>query len=505
MGVNNRHIAQNTIIMYLRMMIVMIINLYAVRIVLGSLGPIDYGVYTVIAGAVTMFSFVTTVFATATQRYYSFAIGENDTNTLQKIFSISIGICALIALLFIILSETIGLWFVNTHLVIPVDRIRAANCLYQTTLISFIALLIQTPYSAAIIAHEDMGIFATISTIECVCKLSAALLLKLLIGDKLILYGLLLTVISLLSLIAYVFIGRHKYSECHYAPVKDKGLAKELLSFSSWNFMGSLAGVGMHYVNTFLVNIFFGPIVNTAQAIAFQISSALNSFSASFIVAVRPPMIKSYAEQDFTNVNRLFDISNKFIYYCMLVLCIPLMSEMRLILYYWIGIDDEQTILFCRLMVIYSMILVMNNPISIIMQATGYVKQYFIAVESLTLLCPVITYVMFKLGMPAYSAFIAMISCILGSHIIRLIVLKKYYNQTVLQGYFKFIGRAVFVTISVVGIILYARHFMIYGVCRFIYVMCLTVIIASTLAYTFGISADDRKLIYQMIQRIRHK
>ena len=505
MGINNRRIAQNTVFMYIRMMIVMIINLYAVRIVLGALGPIDYGVYTIIAGVVTMLSFVTTVFATAIQRYYSFALGNNSINSLQKIFSISVVICIVIALLLIILGETIGLWFTNTQLVIPKNRLGAANYLYQTTLISFIALFVQTPYSAAIIAHEEMGLFATVSTIECIFKLGAALLLKLLIGDKLILYGLLLALISLLSLIAYIIIGKQRYPECHYTSVKDKTMAKELLSFSSWNLMGSLAGVGMHYVNTLLVNIFFGPIVNTAQAIAFQISSALNSFSASFIVAVRPPMIKSYAEQDFIHVNRLFDISNKFIYYCMLILCIPLVSEMRFILYYWLGVDDEQTILFCRLTVIYSLILVMNNPISIIMQATGYVKQYFVAVESLTLLCPVITYGLFKLGMPAYSTFIAMICCITGSHIIRILVLKKYYNQSILLEYFHFLVRALLVTLLAIAIILYARDFITSGIYRFIYVWCLTVITLSTLTYAFGIGTDDRTLINQMVKRILHK
>lgn len=295
---NTQRIAKNTTLLYIRMMVVMVINLYTVRLVLNALGAEDYGINNVVAGVITMLMSVSSVLSTATQRYYSYSISENKLERLRNIFSTSINIFALLSLIVFILGETVGLWFVNTQLVIPDERMNAANWIYQFSIFSFIFTFIQVPYSAATIAHEDLGIFALISITECVLKLIAALLIFVIPLDGLIIYGATLFIISTLVLISYIMVGYSKYAECRYQKPTKKTLFKELLSFSGWSLFGSVAGVGMSQVNTILVNIFFGPLANAARAISLQFTMAVSSFSGSFILAIRTPMIKSYADPD---------------------------------------------------------------------------------------------------------------------------------------------------------------------------------------------------------------
>jgi len=415
----------------------MIINLYTVRLVLQALGSVDYGINDVVAGVITMLMSISSVLSTATQRYYSYSIGNNKLERLREIFSTSINIYLYLSIFVFLFGETIGLWFVNTHLVIPAGRMIAANWIYQFSILSFIFTFMQVPYSAAIIAHEDMGIFALISTAECILKLLAALLIFIIPKDRLIVYGANLFLISSLVLTSYILVGYRKYAECRYQKQQDKTLFKELISFSGWSLFGSVAGVGMSQVITILVNIFFGPLVNSARAISFQFNMALSSLTASFLMAVRPQMIKSYAEGSYLYLNKIFNLSNKVIYYSLLMVCLPLIFQMDTILLFWLKNSDPQTILFSRLILIYALIMALNNPISIIIQATGHVKEYHVPVETFTLLCVPATYILFKLGYPAYTSYLVMIVAAIAAHIVRLICLKKFYQSFSYTEYLK--------------------------------------------------------------------
>ncbi|MDY5532547.1 oligosaccharide flippase family protein [Butyricimonas virosa] len=493
-------VAKNTILLYIRMMVVMLINLYTVRLVLNALGVEDYGVYNVIAGVIIMLQSVSSVLSTATQRFYSYSIGENRPEYLKNIFSASINIYVLFSFLVIVLGETIGLWFVNTQLVIPTERMIAANYVYQFSIFSFVCTIIQVPYSAVTIAHEDMGIFAVISTLEAVLKLMFAWLLFIIPFDKLIFYGAFLFLIPVLSLILYMVIGHGKYAECHYQKKIERSLYKKMLSFSGWTLFSSLAGTGINQVNTILVNIFFGPVVNAARAIALQINSAMSSFCASFLTAIKPPMIKSYAEGDHVYLNKIFYLSNKFVYYCLLLVCLPLLFEMDTVLELWLKIVDVQTVLFSRLILIYALIMSLNNPISIIIQATGYVKEYSVFVEFFTLLSVPVTYILFKLGYPAYTTFVVMVIVAFAAHIVRLIYLKKYYNLFSYSEYIKlFILPAILITF-VVFLLVGVVHF---AISNALLRLCLTVLISvvSTTLLTFliGLSKNEKGMLKALI------
>lgn len=505
-SLNSKRIAKNTTLLYIRMLVVMIINLYAVRLVLNALGVEDYGIYSVIAGVITMLYSVSSVLSSATQRFYSYSIGENTFEHLREIFSTSLYIYVVLSFIVLLIGETVGLWFINTQLVIPDDRIIAANWIYQFSIFSFIATIMQVPYSSAMIAHEDMGLFSIISTSETVLKLLSVFLIFIIPIDRLVVYGAMLFIISLIVLISYILVARDKYTECTYKKPTEKQLFRELISFSGWSFFGSLASVGMSQVNTIFVNIFFGPIVNAARAISFQFNMALTSFVNSFILAVRTPMIKSYAEESYLYLNKIFNISNKFIFYFLLMICLPLISEMDTVLSLWLTTNDEQTVLFSRLMVIYTLIMALNNPISIIIHATGHVKEYHLSVEIFTLLCMPITYVFFKLGFPAYSTYIIMIIAAVLAHTVRLICLKKFYKPFSYLEYIKtFVIPALVITTTVFFIVIFVHLNIDNMFVRLIAVTFASIISIMILAYLLGLSKAEKGLLFQMFVNLKGK
>ena len=491
---STKRMAKNSILLYIRMMVVMIINLYTVRLVLQALGAENYGINDVVAGVITMLISVSSVLSTATQRYYSISIGENKLERLRNIFSTSINIYIILSLIVIILGETVGLWFVNTQLVIPDERMNAANWIYQFSIFSFIFTFLQVPYSAAILANEDMGIFAKISAAESVLKLIAALLIFVIPLDRLIIYGVTLFLISTLVLIAYVMVGYSKYAECRYQKPTEKTLFKELLSFSGWSLFGSVAGVGMSQVITILVNISFGPMVNAARAISFQFNTAVSSFSGSFLMAIRPQMIKSYAEESYLYLNKIFNLSNKLNYYSLFMICLPLILEMNTILFFWLKVSNHQTVLFSRLILVYALIMSLNNPISIIIQAIGRVKEYHISVEIFTLLCVPATYLLFKLGYPAYVTYIVMIVAAAAAHVVRLICLKKYYRPFSYSEYIKsFILPAFAITFFASLIVFLIQRSMINTLLRIPAVVILSVVCVATFVLLIGLSKTEKE------------
>ncbi|MEF9987158.1 MAG: polysaccharide biosynthesis protein [Bacteroidales bacterium] len=497
---------KNTVLLYIRMMVVMLINLFAVRFVLKALGIEDYGIYNVVAGVITMLSFLSSVLATATQRYYSHSMGVKDLPRLNNIFSMSINLYIFIALIICLLGETLGLWFINTQLVIPAERMVAVNWVYQFSIFSFIFTIIQIPYSAAVIAHEDMGIFAIISTAESILKFGCALLLLIIPSNRFVIYGATLLLVCVIIFVAYFVVGHNKYAECRYKKLKEKKLYNELLSFSGWTLFGSVASIGINQINTILVNIFFGPMVNASRAISMQIDSAVSSFSNSFITAIKPPMIKSYAADDYSYVYKVFNISNKLGFYCLLIVCLPLLFEMNIILSLWLNMSEPQMVLFSRLILVYSLIMALNNPISIIIQATGHIKEYNISVEIFTLLCAPITYILFKMGCPAYVTFIVMIVAAIASHIMRLVCLKKFFPPFSYSEYLKsFILPALVITLISSVVIYFVSEGLDRSIVRLFISICCSLLSVSVLTYLVGLSSYERLFFNHYIFNIMIK
>lgn len=498
----SKKIAKNSALLYLRMIVLMIINLYTVRVIINAIGIEDYGIYNVVAGTVTMFVCVSSVLATATQRFYSYSQGEKDTEKLKSVFSASMTIFILASVLVLLTGETIGLWFTANKLVISGERHFAALSIYQFSLFSFVLTLIQIPYSAAVIAHEDMGVYSVITSLEYLLKLGLALAIPYISIDKLIVYGGTLFLAQLFLLLIYIIYSRRHYYECHFEKCTNYTLYKDILAFSGWTFFGSLAGVGMNQVNTILVNLFFDPITNAARAISLQINGALSAFCNSFIMAVRPQMIKSYAEGNKGYLNLVFSLSNKFVYYMLFMICMPLIWNMEFILDIWLKVSDEQSILFSKLIVIYAVILALNNPISIVVQAAGKVRNYNVYVEIFTLLCPTITFVLFKMGLPAYTTYIAMIFCVICSHVVRLVVLKNIYRDFSLRSYLiDFLLKAIVVSLACICVTyILCNHIDILAL-RFFMILAVSIISTLVVACFIGLKRNERQMIFSLLKR----
>lgn len=494
-------IFKNSGFLYIRMAIIMIVNLYTVRIVLKALGLEDYGIYNVVAGIITMLISINNVMANATQRFFSIHLGKKNNSELNDIFNITVRIFLIFSFVTILIGETIGLWFVNSNLNIPASRIVATNWVYQFSILTFVCSILMIPYTAAIIAHEDISVYSILSSLEYIAKLIFAFLLFIIPTDRLATYGCLMFIAHFMLLISYGIVCHHKYKECHYGKIANKSLIKGILSFSGWNLFGSLAGVGMIQIGSILTTIFFGPIVNAARAIALQVNTAVAAFSNNIVLAVRSPMIKSYAEGNYSYLNFIFSISNKFIFIGMLMIAIPLECEMGNILKWWLGTYDSQAILFSRLIIIYAFLLALAHPINIIIQATGKLKQYHISVEFFTLLSPILTYYAFKAGYPASTSFLLMIICMIIAHLVRIICLKKYYPKFNLCCYILRFGfPAILVAVLSALITVWLDFTIANEILRFLTTVFVSFFMVTFLSLILLFSKEEKRLALQFIK-----
>lgn len=424
-NVNHKNIARNSLMLYFRMLLSMIVTLYTSRVVLNTLGIEDFGIYNVVGGVIVMLGFLNNAMTASTQRFLTFEIGKNDLAQLKKVFNMSITIHALIALLVLILAETIGLWFLNSYMKIPAHRLYAANWVYQFSVFSFIITVLSVPYNAAIIANEKMRIFAMVGILEVILKLAIVFLLVFFAYDKLILYAFLLLLVALIIRIVYgVYCKRNFEESRNYQFVWDKELFATMGNFASWNLLGVAAGVGYGQGVNILLNIFFGPIVNAARGIAFQVQSAINSFVVNFQIAVNPSIIKFHAREEQQSTFNLVFGASKFSFYLLLLLSMPLLIETEIVLHWWLKTVPIYTIIFTRLVLIDALVASISGSLHILTEATGNIKRYQFIVSGILLLNLPTSYMFLKLGYSAEITMIISIAYTALALIMRLLILK---------------------------------------------------------------------------------
>ncbi|MDB4366659.1 MATE family efflux transporter, partial [Akkermansiaceae bacterium] len=373
---NSKRIALNTALLYFRMLISMGVSLYTSRIVLNTLGVEDFGIYNVVGGVVMMFSFLNASMSTATQRFLSFEIGKKNLNELEKTFSMSINIHVIIAIFVFIFAETIGLWFLNHKLVIPIYRLEVANWVYQFSVFSLMVSIIRVPFNSLIIAHERMKVFAYVSIFEAILKLLLVLLLIRLEFDKLQMYSILIFIVTIIVCLTYWLYCNNNFKNTRYIFCWKNKLFKTLISYGGWNLFGGISGVAMQNGLNILLNLFFGPIVNAARAISFQVNATVNGFVSSFQIAMYPQIVKSYAKDEVKYMHKIIFQGSKYSFYLLLFVTLPILMETESVLTYWLGIVPEYTVLFCRLVLINSLIDCISGPLMSATQATGKIKAY---------------------------------------------------------------------------------------------------------------------------------
>lgn len=486
--------------LYFRQILIMLVSLYTVRVVLATLGAEDYGIYNVVAGVVTMFSFLSGSMATASQRYFSFALGQNDEVQLKRYFSMSFTIYCLIALVVVVIAETFGLWFVENKLVVPVERQQAAFWIYQASVFSTVCTILTAPFMASIIAHEDMNIYAYVSVVEVVLKLGIVFLLSLFPADKLIVYGLLMAAVVFVNTAIYRSICARKYGECRFSFFWDKGLFKELVGYTGWNMFGASVGIFKNQLVNIVLNQFFSPVVNAARGIAYQVNGAVNSFSQGFSTAVRPQIIKSYASGNREEMLALMYRSCKATFFLMYVFTLPLSLEMPYVLGLWLGNVPEHAILFTRLALLDALIDSVSYPLMTAAQATGRIGLYQSVVGGILLLNAPVSYLALNLGAPPYAVFVVAMGCALVATIARLLILKSLVDFSLMKFLSKVIIPVVAASVVALAISLVCSKAGNQGFLRLCSTTVVSVLCLGLSGFFIALTKDERKWVLSLVK-----
>ncbi len=497
---NNKRIAKNTLMLYIRQLLTLLVSLYTVRVTLNVLGVQDYGIYNVIGGIVSFFAFLSSTMASATQRFFSFAIGQNDFDKLRKIFSVNSVIYGLIAVISLLLLETVGLWFVNERLQVPIERFESARQIFHYSVLSFVSTILTTPFMAIIVAHEDMHIYAYVSIVETILKLTVVFLLEFLPGDKLELYGILAFSVSAINAGMYILICSRKYSECQFRQFYwDKSLFKEIVGFTGWTLFGQITTVGRNQAVTILLNQLFNPVVVAARAIAMNITSQISLFSNNFNMGLYPPIIKSYAADDKAEMFSLISRGSKITFALMWVFALPLFIEMDEILNLWLKNPPLEAALFTRLALVEVLISSISLPLGTAARAPGKMKSYELILGSIQIGIFVISWIVVKMGASASSVFVVAIIANLIMFVVRLSIVNSLLNFPLRPFYLKVVLPVSLVILfsaipSVLVHIALPRH-LIFSLISIL----LSVLFSCVSMYFAGLEKEERKTLNSLI------
>ena len=498
---SSKTIAKNTLFLYIRMFFTMGVSLYTSRVVLQTLGINDYGVYVIVGGVVTLFSFFNSAMSSATQRFLSFDIGKNDEVKLKQTFNATLNIHIGIGVLILILAETIGLWFVNYRLNVPVEKMNTINWVYQFSIFTFLIGVVQVPYNALIKARERMNIYAIFSIVEVFLKLLVLYLLVISPFPKLNTYAGLIFAVSFLVTSFYKFYCKRNFKESTYAFYYEKELYRTLFSYSGWNLFGNIAAVARGQGINVLLNLFFGTLVNAAYGITMQVQGAINVFVINFQMAVNPQIIKNFATGNTVQSVKLIFQSAKFSYFLMLIIVMPVIFNVDYILKLWLLNPPKYASLFVVLSLINVLIDCVSGPLMTGIQATGKIKWYQIIVGSLIFLNLPIAYVLLKIyGRPELVYYSSMLISIIA-FIIRLYYIKNSLKMSI-PDFFRQVILKLFIVSSIVLLMISVLNRIPINLTEFqsFITRAIYIIVSTILAViVFGISKNERLFIKQIV------
>ena len=473
----------------------MVVSLYTSRVILNVLGVSDFGIYTVVGGVVFLFTFISGSMAGATQRFLAFELGTDNRIRLKQVLNSSVIIHLLLALSLLVLAETIGFWLFVEYINIPEERMRAASYVYHFSVITFFVTIVTVPYKALIIAHEDMGIFALMGVVETVLKLAIVYLLFFVTWDKLIVYAALVLLVTFLIGVMQFIYCRSKYEECRFEWCSNRLLYSKLLTFSGWQIFGSLAFVLSSQGINILLNLFFGPIINSARGIAFQVDGAINSFVTNFQMAVNPQLIKAYASSERNYMTELLIYSSKYSFFLLFLLSLPVLLESDFILALWLKEVPPYSSVFLRLVILSSLVGCLSGSLMTVASATGRIKWYQIIVGGLLLLNLPESYILLKLGFPVYVPFVVVI---INSFIALFSRIELLHRMVGLSRY-DFVVKVLLVVLLVGGMATifpcFLRLGMTEGWVRFLCILVMSVLSTCMAVYFIGLNETERDIL----------
>lgn len=501
---NNKRIAKNTLFLYFRMIVIMLVNLYTVREFLHILGVVDYGIYNVVGSVVLMFSFINGTLATSSQRYFSVKIAENNREELHEYFCLNITIFLTIALVVIVLAEIFGLWYINyLWPSLPGERIVAANIVFQFTLLTFLLNMFTIPYNASIIAHERMNVFAYISIVEAGMKLLIVFLLQIIQLDKLVTFGMLLMFSSAVVTASYVTYCRNHFEETKFQLLWDKKKALDLFGFTSWHFIGTMSTVVRSQGINILLSWFFTPAVNAARAIAFQVSNAANQLTANFFTAVKPQIYKLYAQGKKEEFEKLLLRSSSLSFVLLSIIVFPILANTGYILSLWLKAVPDYAVVFTQLVLINALIDSTNGPTIAAALATGKIKRYELVVAGMIFLNLPISYMALRLGAEPTATMIisSLISVILV--FTRVWLLKSMIGVNIVS-FCKLYLRLVLVSLLMLVVIWLIGYNKANCILLLVIISVALIIVQIILSYFITLSSEDRRtIIGLLLKRIK--
>ena len=433
MGVDNKKIAKNTLYLYIRMLLVMVVSLFTLRIVLQALGQVDYGLYNVVGGIVVMFSFLSHVLSSASQRFFAYELGRDDIDRLSRIYSIILILYGIVIAAIVLLAETVGLWFLHTHMTIPPERMTAVEWVYQMSIAAFCLQIFTTPHKALIIAKERMNIYAYVGIIEVVLQLLLAYTLLAYGGDRLLLYAILMFFVHAITNGIYIIYARRKYREISFIPTWDSTMARSIVSYSGWTLFGALASIARSQGINIVLNVYFGAVVNAARGIAHNVNSATSTFAGNFYTAVKPQIVKLYAQGKYEDCFQLVFRSTKLAFVLVYILALPLICFTPNILTLWLKEYPEYAVIFTRLILVVALANALANPLITFNQATGNIKVFQIVI-SIIFICNIpLSIIAFECGAGPVLAFIISICISFLALTARVIILRWQHHFPTFQ------------------------------------------------------------------------
>lgn len=501
MGNRNSVIARNSIFLAIRMFFVLVVSLFTTRFLLKSLGVIDYGVYNAVCGFVSLFAFLNTSMTNGIQRFYNYSLGREADFFISDVFYTSIIIQLLISVVLIILTETIGLWYINHRMVIPPERLEVAKWVFQFSILSFLFVIFQAPFSALIMAYEHMDYYALVSVVDATLKLIISLLLSFSACDRLLLYGALILGDSIICFFLYFSYSRYKFPAIRLPRYKkDRTLFSSMLSFSGWNLFGSFSGVMKDQGINLVLNYFIGPAINAAKGVASQVNGALQGLVANLTIAVRPQVIQSYAAGDISRTMRLTYSVSKISCCALYFVSWPIILEIDYILDLWLEIVPSHTSSFVVLVLLISFVNCLNSAISGVIHASGKMMAYQVVSSIISILCIPSACIALKMGAQPESAFVWTFVFTTLSHIAGLLILKSIIDYSVWDYIMKILFPFLLLFVFTFSIPLIPHYLMPEGLFRLIIVIVVSVASIAPAFYFISLDKEEKQMMYSFVK-----
>lgn len=485
------------------MVIVLLISLYTTRVVLKVLGVEDYGIYNIVCGFVSLFAMLNTSMSNGIQRFYNFEYGKNGEEGANRVYCLSFFIQIITAIIVVVFVESVGLWYLHNKMVIPADRMFAAEWIFHSSVLSFVFVILQAPYNAAIMAHERLDYFAFLGILDACLKLGIAFLLPYIALDQLILYGILITGISIFDFILSYIYCKKNFKEIRLHRHFDNQMFRSMLSFSSWNLFGSFSSIMQEQGINIVINFFFGPIVNAARGVANQINSGVESFVANITIPVRPQIVQSYAKGDKERMMRLMFSISKLSCCFLLMMAIPVSLEINYVLQLWLGDNiPTYTASFTIIILYSSLISNLNSATSNVVHATGEMKHYQFWGTIVKISCVPLSFIILKYHPNPNWALCIMMLCRLIGHIVGLFIVKTLVDLSLRDYLFKVILPITLVLLFSLPIS-YIPHFLIEnGIFRLISVSVVCIISVVLTFYYIALDKGEKLLFLNMINAL---